>query len=129
LRLPVSVVDRMKLANHFYFVAGAGLYAAKGISGTAKGNDEGMSSFSAPFAYTFDKKVDFSSDNSLSPQSTTFIKPFDFGWNLLAGLEWTRFQITATYSRSFSEIYSDGGYNYKNSVLEFTLAYLFSLKK
>jgi hypothetical protein len=39
LRLPVSVVDKVTLSNHFYFVAGTGLYAAKGLSGTAKGND------------------------------------------------------------------------------------------
>jgi hypothetical protein len=50
-----------------------------------------MSSFAGPFAYAFNNKVDFSSQNSLSPQSTTFIQPFDFGWSVLAELELNRF--------------------------------------
>jgi len=128
LRLPVSVVDRIKLDNHLYFVAGAGVYAAKGISGRAKGSDEGMSAYSTPFAYTFDKKVDFSNGISLSPQSTTFIKPFDFGWQLQGGLEWTGVELTATYSRGFSSIYSENGYHYKNAAFAISLGYFFPLK-
>ena len=129
LRLPVSVADKLMLSNHFYFVPGAGLYAAKGLLGTAKGNDEGSSSFAGPFAYDFNKKVDFSNRNSLSPQSTTFIQTFDFGWCVQAGLELNRFEFKATYTNSFSEIYSVGGYHYKNSVLELSLTYLFFLLK
>ncbi len=57
------------------------------------------------------------------------IKPFDIGFNVLAGVEFKGFQLTARYSRSFSEIYSDDGYNYKNASFEFSIAYSFSLKK
>jgi hypothetical protein len=129
LRLPVNVVYKMKLNSHLNFLAGAGLYAAKGLSGTVKGNSEGMSPFAGPYAYAFNYKVDFSKDKLYSSQNTTFINAFDFGFNVLAGLEFKCFQLTAKYSRSFSEIYSYDGYNYKNAVFECSLAYLFSLKK
>ncbi len=115
----------MRLNGHLNFLAGAGLYAAKGLSGTVKGNSEGMSPFAGPYAYSFNYKVDFSKDVAFSSQNTTFIKAFDFGFNVLAGLEFRRFQLTAKYSRGFSEIYSDNGYNYKNAIFEFSIAYLF----
>jgi hypothetical protein len=127
LRLPVNIVYKMKLNNQFKLLAGAGLYAAKGLSGTGKGIIEGSGISGLPFAYAFNSKINFTSGNSSA--NDTNIKPFDFGINILAGVEWKSFQLTANYSRGFSQVYSDGGYNYKNAVFSVSLAYLFSLKK
>jgi Outer membrane protein beta-barrel domain len=127
LRLPVNVVYKMKLNNQFKLLAGAGLYAAKGLSGTGKGIIEGSGLSTTAFAYAFNSKVNFSNDNSSSNE--TNINPFDFGFNLLAGIECKNFQLTANYSHGFSQVYSDGGYNYKNAEFGIALAYLFSLKK
>jgi hypothetical protein len=127
LRLPVNVVYKLKLNDHFNFLAGAGLYAAKGLSGTGKGNSGGSSSTAAPFAFSFNGKVDFSNANSSYNQIN--INPFDFGFDLLAGVEWKKFQLAANYSRGFSQVCSDGGYNYKNAVFGISLAYLVSSKK
>ncbi len=129
LRLPVNIVYKMKLNNRFNLLVGTGLYVAKGLSGTGKGNSKGSSPFSGPYAYSFNNKVDFSDDNSPSSQNDTKIKPFDFGFNVLAGIEWRNFQLTANYSHSFLQGYADGGYNYKNAVFGISLAYLFTLKK
>jgi outer membrane protein with beta-barrel domain len=127
LRLPVNVVCKMKLNNRVKLMAGTGLYAAKGLSGTGKGNIEGSGLSGLPFAYVFNSKVNFSTDNSSSNE--TNINPFDFGFNFLAGIEWKNFQLTANYSQGFSQVYADGGFKYKNAVLGISLACLFSLKK
>jgi hypothetical protein len=129
LRFPVNVVYKIKLNNNLNFLAGAGLYIAKGLSGTIKGNGEGTSPFAGPFAYSFKDKVEFSNADSSSSQNNTIVKSFDAGFGILAGFGCKIFQLTAKYSRSFSEIYSDGGYNYRNAAFECTLAYLFSFKR
>jgi hypothetical protein len=129
LRLPVNVVYKMKLNNRFNLLVGAGLYTAKGLSGTGKGNEEETSPFARPSAYSFNSKVDFSDDDSPSSANNTKIKPFDFGFTVLAGIEWGNFQLTANYSHGFSQVYADGGYQYKNVAFGITLAYLFAVKK
>src|ERR1700691_226183 len=66
LRLSLNAVYKMALNEQLNFLAGAGLYAAKGLSGTTKGNGEGISPLAGPFAYAFKERVDFSNDTSSS---------------------------------------------------------------
>jgi hypothetical protein len=129
LRLPVSLEYKIMLNNRFNVLVATGLYAAKGLSGIGKGNGEGSSPTAGPYAFSFENKVDFLNDNSSSSQNNVEIKPFDFGFNVLVGIEWNNFQLTANSSRSFPQLYSAGGYKYRNAVFGCSLAYLFSFKK
>jgi hypothetical protein len=127
LRLPVNMVYKLKLAKGVHFLAGAGLYAARGLSGTGKGNIGGAGSSPQPFAYSYNGKVYFTTAPSSSDE--TNISPFDAGFSALAGIQWKNFQLTADYSHGFSQVYSKGGFNYKDQAAGISLAYLFSLKR
>jgi hypothetical protein len=132
LRLPVNIVYKIKLNDQLNILTGAGLYIAKGLSGTQKGYQYYNGDFPPYFDTTFlNNKVHFADKANSSDPIT--VKSFDFGYNILAGLEWKEFQLTATYCHGFSQVFPEGsndaGYNYKNAVFGVSLAYLFTLKK
>ena len=123
LQLPLNIQFKYPLNRNIKLVGGAGLYGSMGISGTEKGE-----------AYTIEGYVPFHNkvkykNSSVSDGNVTPIKPFDAGYNMLAGIEWQNFQLTGSYNYGFVNVYPDAETELKNRVFNISLTYLFSSKK
>jgi hypothetical protein len=132
LRLPINVVYKLVISDDVNALGGAGLYIARGLSGTEKGYQYSNSNF-PPYSSDsaqVNNKVQFTTA-SASGENTTALKPMDFGYNVLLGIEYHSFELTANYSRGFLKAYTNPtfDYNFKNNTLAISVAYLFSLKK
>lgn len=137
LRLPVNIIYKIKLGKQLNVLAGAGIYAARGLWGNEKGSWLGAFNGIIPHSGTVDNKVVFRNNpGSLIVYDTTKItavKLYDIGYNLLAGFEWKNFQLTASFTNGLTCIFPNS--DMRNSVLKFknhsfgvSLAYLFPLK-
>ena len=127
LQLPVNIGMKIQLNKNLHIVFAGGFYAARGVSGTTKGT--GFTGWDAPYSYPVNNTVHFTNDASYYKENTTTIKPFDFGYNALAGLEWKNLQFTFNYNNGLTNIYPNDYTNYKNKVFNFSVVYLFQLKK
>ncbi|MFL9481328.1 porin family protein [Chitinophagaceae bacterium LWZ2-11] len=118
LQLPVNVGVKIKVHNNLNAFAGVGLYAAYGLTGTQKGTGLDING-----STVIDAKVKFSTDvPSVSDNTTLYIKPFDFGYNATAGLEWKLLQLSANFSRGFQSAYAEGTTKYENQTFNVSLA-------
>ncbi len=132
LRLPVNVVYKLFISDQFNALGGAGLYVARGLSGTEKGYQYSNGDF-PPYltdSIQVNNKVQFT-NGSASGENTTALKPMDFGYDVLLGVEYHSFELTANYSRGLLKADTNPAfdYNFKNNTLAISVAYLFSLKK
>ncbi|MDE3235315.1 MAG: PorT family protein [Bacteroidota bacterium] len=118
LQIPLNLGFDFNLHKGLKGMLGTGLYAAYGIHGTEKGYDVGISG-----TQNVDNTVKFSNTESGS-SSETHIKPFDAGYNVLAGLEWKSFELTANYSMGLANI-DPGPTVYKNKVTSIGITYFF----
>ena len=62
----------------------------------------------------------------------TIIKPFDYGFTVLAGVELKGVQLLLSYNHGLTKLLPNGkpyNGNYANSGLTFSAAYLFSTKR
>lgn len=126
LQVPVNIVYKYYSDKNNSAFIGGGLYAGRGIWGVEAGNG-----FSTRGNYIIGNKIIFSTENP-GQSLPTNIKPFDIGFNVLAGVTLNQFEISAAFSRGFSNVLSnaelyDG--NYKNTTVSILLAYYLMLKK
>jgi hypothetical protein len=126
-RLPLNVVYKINCSNALKVFAGTGLYVAKGINGTEKGT--GVGGDLTYFEYPINNKIVFSNDESDAKTNTTIVKPFDVGYNFVAGLQWKRFQLTANYSHGFSRVFSSDNWSFRNQEFAVSFGYYFMDKK
>lgn len=120
LELPISLKFKTNWGKNMTAIAGLGLYGAKSIRGVEIGS--GATGFGP---YTIYNKVEFSNENE-TQRLPTIIKPFDFGYSFLVGIEIKRFQLFTTYCQSFKGITpSEKIYNgnFKNSTLSLSATY------
>jgi len=120
LELPLSLKFKTNWGNNMRAITSLGLYGSKAIRGVEKGS--GIS-YSGP--HSFYNKVEFSNKNE-TQRLPTIIKPFDFGYSLLLGVEIKNFQLFTTFSQSFKgitpneKIYNG---NFRNSTLSLSVTY------
>jgi len=119
LEMPLNLTYKMKLSNAVKAILGAGFYGAVGVSGTEKGTDESVTGNIT----TVNNKVKFA-NNPYYSSNTTYVKPFDFGYNILGGIEWKSFQFMLTLSNGFGNIYPTSSTKFANSVFGVSVAYL-----
>jgi len=127
LQIPLNVIYKYYKDSKVCGFFGSGLYAAHGIWGVESGKEYGLNSGSSVIA----NKIIFSTNNPGQALPTN-IKPFDIGFNLITGVTINKFEISASFSRGFSDVLSnaelyDG--NYKNTTLSILLGYNFLLKR
>ena len=120
LELPLIFTYKKKLSETSLVLAGAGLYLARGVRGveTGKGN-----SFSG--TYYVASKVNFSNENA-GQVHPTVIKPFDWGYTAIVGVDRKSWQLTIDYSISGSPILPNTkiyDVNFKNAVTSLSLTY------
>jgi len=125
LQIPLNIGLKVKIKKDWKIYAATGLYGAYGVSGTEKGYN-----VSSPngTVVPIDRKIKFST-NIADQANNTYAKPFDFGYNVLAGVEWKTFQLSANYNRGFKNAFSTGDVKYANQVLNFSLAYFIFIVK
>lgn len=120
IQLPLNLVYKVKLNQSITALLGAGLSGAFGIHGTEKGTNKDANGNITGV----DNKVKFSNNTTQVDNNTTYIKPFDLGYNVLAGVEWKSFQLKATLNNGFTSLKPTGSTTFRNNVYGFSLAYL-----
>ncbi len=111
IELPLNLVFKAPISETSKFFVGAGPYAAMGISGKYKlKSDLGSRSYD----------IEFNDDDPLTQEQEDAgaykVRKFDYGVNVLAGLELDRFVISANYGLGLAKIYAadDNNDNDKN---------------
>lgn len=126
LKLPVELLYKINRGKKLSFVVGGGLYVARGLSGTEKGEQYHNTSPGRPLIkMPINNKVEFTFTSSSLPGTT--IKQNDIGCSLTAGMVYRQVQFTANLSHGFSKIYSNSGVNYRNFTAGIAMAYMITI--
>ena len=124
IELPLNLVFKAPISETSNFFAGAGPYAAMGVAGKYKvKSDLGTNEYD----------IEFNDDDPLTEEQEDTraykVRKFDYGVNVLAGLELDRFVISANYGLGLAKIYAadDNTDNDKSKhrVLSFTVGIKF----
>lgn len=98
LEMPLQFVGKLPLTKGMRVIVGAGGYGALGILGKNKTEAKILTGT----VYS-NRKINFD-DNSVNQVGYPNIKRFDYGLNGLAGLEFTRFTLSANYGHGLAKI-------------------------
>ncbi|HMG68320.1 MAG TPA: outer membrane beta-barrel protein, partial [Chitinophagaceae bacterium] len=124
IEVPVTLVYQGRLSSKIIGFAGGGFYAAHAFRGLEKGESKSLSGESLIY-----NKVEFGTHNDgpafqILP---TIVKPFDYGFTVLAGMELKSVQLLLIYSQGLKTLLPNGkpyNGNYINSGLIVSAAYL-----
>jgi hypothetical protein len=111
LEIPVNALLRVGSGNTKFLIFG-GPYLAYALSGTVKGEADGL---------------DSSMDITFGQEEGN-TKPLDLGLNFGAGVEIKSFQITAQYGLGLTNLSNRSNETVNNNVIGFSIAYLFGKK-
>lgn len=119
IELPLNLVFKAPISETSRFFAGAGPYVAMGVAGKYKvKSDLGSNEYD----------IEFNDDDPLTQEQEDAgaykVRKFDYGVNVLAGLELDRFVISANYGLGLAKIYAadDNGDNDKNKHRVFSVS-------
>jgi hypothetical protein len=119
LELPLNLVFKAPISKTSRFFAGAGPYVAMGVAGKYKvKSDLGSNEYD----------IEFNDDDPLTQEQEDAgaykVRKFDYGVNVLAGLELDRFVISANYGLGLAKIYAadDNNDNDKNKHRVFSVS-------
>lgn len=128
VRVPINLLYRYTINNKFKVFGGLGPYIAKNISGSEKGYYQGDSTdISGNYyfqRYSLNNKLKFNSNFSDAVHGVSNVKPFDFGMDVLLGVQYKKVQFSMAYNRGFSTLYRTSYVKAGNSSWNFTLAYM-----
>ncbi len=132
IEIPVNLVGKLPLGGDTRLFVGAGPYAAFGVAGKNKYTYRaGPVTASGESSIKWDDDTPF---NSSDPnQGYDKYKRFDYGGNVLAGIEFQNFLLSAQYGFGFGKILSgtdnSSDNKGKNRVLSVSVGYLFGGRK
>ncbi|WP_109696100.1 porin family protein [Chitinophaga deserti] len=132
IEVPVNLVGKIPVGNDMRIFLGAGPYAAFGVAGKNK-----WESTVAGAHTSGESNIKWDDDTPFNDgdpnQGYDKYKRFDYGGNLMAGMEFGNFLVSAQYGLGFGKILSgtdnssdDKG---KNRVWSFSVGYLFGGSK
>ena len=126
LTLPVNLEYGFRVSPRFKVFGGAGLYVSKSLSGTEKGNYSVDSSTNFVYDYTFRRTNNLKFNNNASNYvvGQSNVSAIDFGMNILAGFQYKKLQISASYNRGFVKMYHTSYVNMGNQMWNFTVGYV-----
>jgi hypothetical protein len=109
IEVPVNLVLKAPIGMGSRFFAGAGPYAAVGISGKRKTEGKNLLGIS----YSSEKNIDFSNDdpttlNQEEGAGFNIVKRFDYGLNGTAGIETKSIVLGAIYGLGLAKLQSGG---------------------
>ena len=124
IEIPVNLVGKIPVGEDTRIFFGAGPYAAFGVGGK---NKYALGPVSGESKIKWDDDTPF--DNTDPNQGYDKYKRFDYGGNLLAGVEVGNFLLSAQYGLGFAKILSGADDSRddksKNRVWSFSVGYLF----
>lgn len=99
LELPIAVIHKWNAGKKFTAFAGGGMYIARAFRGIEKGE---ATSLGGP-SYIYNR-VKFSShnENSVLP---TVINRFDYGFNVMAGVQRKSMQLLVSYGKGLQRVF------------------------
>ena len=117
IEMPLNLVAKLPL-GFTKVVVGAGPYGAIGIAGS---NNVEIQTTGNATAYS-NKEIVFDGDSNTNPSPYGFgnLKRFDYGMNILGGLEFSRFTATVNYSIGFTNIFL-GSSNTKSEINKYRI--------
>jgi hypothetical protein len=126
LEVPVNAVIKIPIVNNVRLFAGAGPYGAIGIGGKNK-----LEGKLAGIAFSDEESIKYGNDDPQSGSNGNSysgdLKRFDFGVNVLAGIEISRLTLNANYGHGFVNI-KPGSDNdsrkYQNRVFSVAIGFL-----
>ncbi|HEY0274293.1 MAG TPA: porin family protein [Chitinophaga sp.] len=129
IEIPVNFVMKVPLGDdRNKFFAGIGPYAAFGVAGKNKWKSS-LGSVSASGSSSIKWDDDSPLNTGDSNQGYDKYKRFDWGGNVMVGLELSNFLVSAEYGLGFNKIYSgtddQSNDNGKNRVFRVSVGYLF----
>ena len=119
--VPVNILYHIYAHKNLKVFAGAGLYTAIGLWGKEKGSYSTFDSTGMPELGIINNKVDFTNSNTYK-QNTTNVKPFDAGYNIIAGIEIKNTAVKVSYSYGFDKVYRN---EYRNLAFAFSATCFF----
>jgi hypothetical protein len=121
LELPVNIIYKMKISKSIHFFVGAGMYGAMGIAGKNKY----AGSVGDFFYYTFSGNTNLKFGKSTTSAIGYYdvLKQFDYGVNVLGGIEMNKLSFKINYSLGLTDISNNGNSKGKNSVVSFNIGY------
>lgn len=127
VEVPIAVVHKWNVGKSFTAFAGAGMYIARAFRGVEKG--EGTSRSGPYYIYN---QVEFSSHNKENDGHPTIINPFDYGINLVAGVQRQSIQLLAGYGHGLQRVFPKSlvfEERFTNRFLSLSAVYLFKPKR
>lgn len=127
VEIPVSVVHKWNTGKNSFAFAGAGLYLARAFRGVEKG--EGHSIAGPYYIYN---SIKFRSKNKENDGLPTIVEPFDYGFNLLAGVERQSLQLIVSYGQGLQRIFPKSlvfEEKFTNRVFSLSAAYIFKTNR
>ncbi len=127
VEIPISLVRSWNADKDVFFFAGAGLYFARIVRGVEKGEGSSLSG-----SYSFHNSVEFSSDNKENDGHPTIVNPFDYGFNILAGVERRNIQLIMNYGQGLERVFPKSlvfEEKFTNRVLSLSVVYFFMTKR
>lgn len=127
IEVPIVVVHKWNVSKSSTAFAGAGMYIARAFRGVEKG--EGTS-LSGPY-YIYNS-VEFSSHNEENDGHPTIINPFDYGFNVVAGVQRQSLQLLASYGHGLQRVFPKSlvfEERFTNRVFSLSAVYLFNTKR
>jgi len=127
LRLPVNLLYTYRVNSKWKVFAGVGPYIAANLSGTEKGHYQGYDNSTnvyVPGRYPINNKIKLSNDASFNTLGQSNVAPIDAGMDILAGFQYKKVQISASWVRGFSRQYHTAYVNMGNQDWNFTVGYL-----
>lgn len=136
LQLPIDLIYKIKMGKQVVALLGSGIYIARGLWGREKGYYHDGFINGSTF-HTVDDKVVFNITNgdpfANDLNHVVAVKPFDFGYNIILGMEWKNLQFKATMTNGLSHVFVTPSYtnvsSFKIRDFSFTLGYLLPVKK
>jgi len=120
LALPVNLIYKMPLAELTDLRIGGGGYVARAVYGTEIGSGR-----HAMFGnYLIRNRIEFDSEGD--GQRYGFVKPWDAGYNLVAGIAIKKISFDLVYSSSFTNVFTEPqfqGKTFRNTSLSFAIGY------
>lgn len=126
LEIPVNIVGKIPLGEEFNLIAGIGPYVAMGIAGKSK-----VSGKLLGVDYSQDDNIEYSNDDPSNNDNgySGNLKRYDFGFNVLAGVEIKHLTLNAGYGYGLVNIRpgsdNDDNDKFKNRVFSLSVGFLF----
>ena len=125
LRLPMEVIYQFNPGHAVSFLVGGGAYAAVGVRGKEKGTMVSYFGNSSPKSSSVDNRLAFTNraPTENAPLYPSAVKPLDAGYTVMAGVQWSHFRVSPSFSQGFINLFPGDEFKGKNKSFSLSLVY------